>query len=176
MHAVAAGEHAVHADAEQDGGEEEELVEQHRSLTPSGRGRWRRSSAASRSTETTSNGMQVGREDRVADRAGVGRRAGRRAACRRRSASISDVAEHAEQDQRGDRRRPASCRACELLLAPDRRPGEHDAEQEQHDDGADVDEHLGDGDELGAEQDELRGRRRRARARGRARRARRCWS
>ena len=36
-------------------------------------------------------------------------------------------------------------------------PGEHDAEQEEHDDGADVDEHLGDGDELGRQQDELGG-------------------
>ena len=40
---------------------------------------------------------------------------------------------------------------------PSRRPGEHDAEQEQHDDGADVDEHLGDGDELRGQQDELAG-------------------
>ena len=40
-HAVAAGEHAVDADAEQDGGEQEELVEQHR-LSPSAPGRWRR--------------------------------------------------------------------------------------------------------------------------------------
>jgi hypothetical protein len=36
-------------------------------------------------------------------------------------------------------------------------PGEHDAEQEQHDDGADVDHDLGDGHELGAQQDELGG-------------------
>ena len=40
---------------------------------------------------------------------------------------------------------------------PDAAPGQHDAEEEQHDDGADVDEYLGDGDELGAEQEEQRG-------------------
>ena len=37
-----------------------------------------------------------------------------------------------------------------------RRAGEHDPEQEQHDDRADVDEHLHPGDELLAEQDVLR--------------------
>ena len=35
--------------------------------------------------------------------------------------------------------------------------GEHDAEQEQDHHGADVDEHLGDGDELGGQQEVLRG-------------------
>ena len=38
-----------------------------------------------------------------------------------------------------------------------RRAREHDPEQEQHDHRADVDEHLHPGDELLAEQDELRG-------------------
>jgi hypothetical protein len=50
----------------------------------------------------------------------------------------------------------ASCPG-RLLGAEHGRPGEHDAEQEQHDDGADVDHHLGDGHELGAQQDELGG-------------------
>ena len=54
-HAVAAGEHAVDADAEQDGREEEELVDEHqsrlaRTMAPM--------SAASRSTETTSKGTR----------------------------------------------------------------------------------------------------------------------
>ena len=39
-----------------------------------------------------------------------------------------------------------------VVLTGDRRPGEHDAEQEQHDDGADVDEHLGGGHELRGEE------------------------
>ena len=43
------------------------------------------------------------------------------------------------------------------VSAPTWRPGEHDAEQEQHHHRADVDEHLGDGDELGRQQQVLRG-------------------
>ena len=44
----------------------------------------------------------------------------------------------------------------EVLVEADLGPGEHDAEQEQHDDGADVDEHLRGGDELGGQQHVLR--------------------
>src|SRR5438270_2552866 len=43
----------------------------------------------------------------------------------------------------------------EGCVAPDRSPGEHGAEQEQHDDGADVDDHLDDEDELGGEEQVL---------------------
>ena len=48
-----------------------------------------------------------------------------------------------------------------LLLSgpvpPQRRPGEEDAEQDQHHDRPDVDEHLGDGRRTQREQDVLRG-------------------
>jgi len=37
---------------------------------------------------------------------------------------------------------------------PDGSPGEHQAEEQEHDDGTDVDEHLHPGDELGEEQQE----------------------
>ena len=55
MHAVAAGEHAVDADAEQDRAEEEELVEQHQSRLARTMAPMR---AASSSTDTTSNGIR----------------------------------------------------------------------------------------------------------------------
>ena len=45
----------------------------------------------------------------------------------------------------------------EVLVGPELGAGEHDAEEEEHDDGADVDEHLGGGDELGRQEDVLRG-------------------
>ncbi len=54
--------------------------------------------------------------------------------------------------------------------------GEHDPEQEQHDHRADVDEHLHPGDELLAEQDELRGAARQHHHEDTARRARRSSS
>ena len=63
---------------------------------------------------------------------------------------------HAEHQQRDrDAERPAL--VVEVGLATDAGAGEHDAEQEQHHHGADVHEHLGDGDELGGQQQVLRG-------------------
>ena len=55
QHAVPAGEHAVDADAEQDRAEEEELVDEHQSRLARTMAPIR---AASRSTETTSNGTR----------------------------------------------------------------------------------------------------------------------
>ena len=60
---VPAGEHAVHADAEQHGAEQQELVEE-QSATQSFRARTMAPmSAASRSTDTDLERDQVGRED-----------------------------------------------------------------------------------------------------------------
>ncbi len=54
----------------------------------------------------------------------------------------------ASSDEQSDRPLPV----VEIVGAADASAGEHGAEEEQHDDGADVDQHLRDRDELGSEQ------------------------
>ena len=97
---------------------------------------------------------EVLREDRVADRRGVERRV---------ALAHLDVAEavdervaHDTEQQEGDEHRHQMALFADGVVDAEFGPREHDAEEEQHDDGADVDEHLRDADELGAEQQELR--------------------
>jgi hypothetical protein len=64
--------------------------------------------------------------------------------------------------------------ADEPLVAADRRLGQHDAEEDQHDDRADVDQHLHPGDELRGEDEVAAGSAAQRDDRARARRVRRC--
>src|SRR4051812_47837526 len=66
---------------------------------------------------------------------------------------------HGEQEQQADDAADdlLGGAVVEVVAGAELGPGQHDAEQEQHDDGADVDEHLADGHELGGQQDVLGG-------------------
>src|SRR5438874_10894009 len=56
--------------------------------------------------------------------------------------------EHAEEEEADQGSQPLLV-VVELDVTSDRRPGEHRPEEKEDDDGADVDEHLHEGDELG---------------------------
>jgi hypothetical protein len=61
-------------------------------------------------------------------------------------------AEGAEEEKGHQAGQPALI-VVQAGVVADGRPGEHDAEQQEHDDGADVDEHLDPGHELGRQED-----------------------
>ena len=73
-----------------------------------------------------------------------------------RNPSIRRPGHDAEHDQ-SDRDADGEVLVVQVGVAAEAGAGEHHAEEEQHHHRADVDEHLGDGDELGSQQDVLRG-------------------
>src|ERR1051325_10530563 len=99
-------------------------------------------------------GDDVTAEDRIGDRAGGGRLGGVQLV----SPELvgQQIGEHPE-DQERHRPRQGPLVVVVLGRAPHRRPGQHDAEEEQHDDRADVDEDLDDPQELRLEEDVLGG-------------------
>ena len=110
--------------------------------------------AASSSTPTTSNGIRYTRKiEFVIAVFGVGRAEVDLVVAERVE---QQAAEH-DRDQHRRQQRPEAEVVVHRLGGVHRRLREHDAEQEQHDHRADVNEHLHPGDELRAEQDELRG-------------------
>ena len=150
---VLARQHAVDAGTEQERAEEEELVEQHvaqsflaRTTAPM--------SAPSSSMPTTSNGMMYVRNSAfVTSAVRIGRFEFDLGVVERVD---QQRGEDADEEHATRRARPPEV-VVERLPRMHRRARQHDPEQEQHDDRADVDEHLHPGDELLTEQDELRG-------------------
>src|SRR5207302_2873938 len=96
----------------------------------------------------------VGAEDRVGDGAGLGGLAEVELVAPELVGQ--QVGQHAEDQQRDQAGQDALV-VVELAGLPHRRPGQHDAEQEQHQHGPDVDQHLDDAEELGLEEDVLGG-------------------
>ena len=162
---VAAGQHAVDADAEQQRGERRTGMSSGISghLRSSGR-RAPADVAAGQHDRADQGGEQqhATAPRTAAPRCGTASTpiAPARCRCRRRRSrsgrprsrprqqTMSSAGGRRAADQRCD----APVGAGQVGQRADRRPGEHQREQQQHDDRADVDQHLHPGDELGGEQ------------------------
>ena len=153
-HGVATGEHAVHPDREQTAGQHQRPPQRHQSAP------FRRrdstiapTSAASSSTLSTSNGST-----HIVNSVAPVVSAEPTTVPSSVDPHVVEAGDHGGREQhadehRDDRRgqRPAD---REVVGPPGRRLGEHQREQQQHDDRADVDQHLHPRDELRREHQE----------------------
>ena len=161
-HRVAAGDHAVHAEAGEHADQQPRDEQVHQAPSSSSRPRLTATaatSAASSSTESSSNGST-----QLPNRLSPNGRAAPRVASRSTDVPAPKVGDQRAGDEhgRGDpgdgREPPDRARGVEVVgaAAPRRgtggRAGEHQREQHEHDDRADVDQQLHQRHHLGTEQ------------------------